>query len=192
MDKLTYNTAIVVIPPADVWPPIQAIRAKHDAKVRRWMPHITLAYPCVPVSHFPAVQERLGVACRDLPAFEVDLADFRTFRHRRGNYTVWLAPKPEAALVELQAVVQRAALGEQLVGGRRQGFQPHLSVGQVQGNVEMQRLVAELQASWQPVRFAVTGVSLIWRGEPPDDVFRVMAMVPFRGRGAQVAAAAGP
>ncbi|NLS92677.1 MAG: 2'-5' RNA ligase family protein [Planctomycetaceae bacterium] len=192
MDKLTYTTAIVVIPPVHVWPPIQAIRTKHDAKARRWMPHITLVYPCMPVSEFQAVQERLALACHDLPAFEVDLAALRTFRHRRGNYTIWLAPKPEAALIELQAVVYRSALGDHFDGGRRQSFQPHLSVGQVQGKAEMLRMVAELQAAWQPVRFAVTGVSLIWRGEPPDDVFRVMAMVPFRGRGAQVAAAAGP
>lgn len=179
MDKLTYTTAIVVIPPQDAWPAIQAIRTKHDAKVRRWMPHITLMSPCIPVSEFPAVQERLEVACRDLPAFEVELAEFRTFRHRRGNYTIWLAPKPEAALVELHAVVQRAALGEQFAGGRRHGFQPHLSVGQVQGKTDMLRLVAELQAAWQLIRFAVSGISLIWRGEPPDDVFQVAAMVPL-------------
>lgn len=43
----------------------------------------------------------------------------------------------------------------------------------------MQRLVAELQAAWQPIRFAVNGISLIWRGEPPDDVFQVAAMVPL-------------
>ena len=133
----------------------------------------------MPVSDFQAVQERLAIACRDLPAFEVELADFRTFRHRRGNYTIWLAPKPEAGLVELQAVVQRAVLGEQSVSGRRQGFQPHLSVGQVQGKADMLRLVADLQAAWQPVRFAVSGVSLIWRGEPPDDVFQVAATVPL-------------
>lgn len=179
MGRLVFTTAIVVIPPQDAWATIQTIRTKHDAKIRRWMPHITLAYPCVPASELPAVQKRLAIACRDLPAFEVDLADFRTFGHRRGNYTIWLAPKPDAALIELQAVVQRAVLGEQSASGRRQGFQPHLSVGQVQGNAEMQRLVAELQAAWQPVRFAVAGISLIWRGEPPDDVFQVAAMVPL-------------
>jgi RNA 2',3'-cyclic 3'-phosphodiesterase len=176
---LPYTTAIVVIPPDDVWPAIQAIRAKHDAKVRRWMPHVTLVYPCVPAAEFQSVQERLEVACRDLPAFEVELAEFRTFRHRRGKYTIWLAPKPNAGLIELQAVVRRAALGEQCAGGRCAGFQPHLSVGQVQGKAEMLRLVAELQAAWQPVRFAVTSVSLIWRGEPPDDVFQVGTTVPL-------------
>ena len=32
----------------------------------------------------------------------------------------------------------------------------------------------------------VIGISLIWRREPPDAVFRVAATVPFRGRGTQV------
>jgi hypothetical protein len=44
MGKLIYTTAIVVIPAENVWPGVQAIRTKHDAKVRRWMPHITLVY----------------------------------------------------------------------------------------------------------------------------------------------------
>jgi hypothetical protein len=43
----------------------------------------------------------------------------------------------------------------------------------------MLRLVSELQAAWQPVRFTVTSVSLIWRGEPPDDVFQVGTTVPL-------------
>ncbi len=179
MGKLVYTTAMVVIPPEDAWPAIQAIRTKHDSKVRRWMPHITLVYPCLPVADFQTAQERLGIACRDIPAFEVELAEFRTFRHRRGNHTIWLAAKSESDLIELQAVVQRAAVGEGFVGGRPPRFQPHLSVGQVQGNAEMLRLVAELQAAWQPVRFVVSGINLIWRREPPDDVFQVAATVPL-------------
>jgi len=78
MSKLTYTTAIVVIPPEGIWPPIQAIRANHDAKLRRWMPHISLAYPFLPVVEFRAVQEGLRIVCRDLPAFEVELAEFRS------------------------------------------------------------------------------------------------------------------
>ena len=38
----------------------------------------------------------------------------------------------------------------------------------------MEQLRAALQTSWQPVSFTVDRVSLIWRGEPPDDVFRVI------------------
>jgi len=39
---LTHTTAIVVVPPRESWAVIQPIRQKHDRKVRRWMPHITL------------------------------------------------------------------------------------------------------------------------------------------------------
>lgn len=44
-------------------------------------------------------------------------------------------------------------------------------------------VVAELQTVWQPVRFAVTSVSLIWRGEPPHDVFQAAATVPLGSEG---------
>jgi hypothetical protein len=45
----------------------------------------------------------------------------------------------------------------------------------------MLRLVAKLQAAWQPLRFVVSGINLIWRSEPPDDVFRVAATVTLGG-----------
>ena len=43
--SLDHKTAAVIITPEDVWGPIQAIRQKHDSKVGRWMPHVTLTYP---------------------------------------------------------------------------------------------------------------------------------------------------
>jgi hypothetical protein len=54
-----------------------------------------------------------------------------------------------------------------------------LSVGQVQGREEMHRLVEELQAGWKPVSFRVEHVSIIWRRDPPDDVFRVAEEIPL-------------
>jgi 2'-5' RNA ligase len=35
------------------------------------------------------------------------------------------------------------------------------------------QLQQTLQAIWQPQFFIVSEISLIWRGAPPDDVFRV-------------------
>ena len=43
--SLDHKAAAVIIPPEDAWGPIQAIRRKHDRKVGRRMPHITLIYP---------------------------------------------------------------------------------------------------------------------------------------------------
>ena len=45
MPNKTHTTAVVLIPPESVQPPIQAIRSVHDRNFLRWMPHITLLYP---------------------------------------------------------------------------------------------------------------------------------------------------
>ena len=47
----------------------------------------------------------------------------------------------------------------------------------------MLRLVDGLRRSWQPITFAVEGVDLICREDPPDDVFRVAHRVPLGGPG---------
>ena len=59
MTQVTHKTALVVIPPESAWPPIQAIRAEHDRKVGRWMPHITLVYPFLPAGEFERAADGL-------------------------------------------------------------------------------------------------------------------------------------
>ena len=55
MAQVTHQTGLVIIPPPAAWPPIQALRAAHDRKLRRWMPHITPIYPFLPAGEFEAV-----------------------------------------------------------------------------------------------------------------------------------------
>jgi hypothetical protein len=46
MPGLTHHTVIAVVPPEQVWGPIQDIRRRHDRQhIRRWMPHVNLLYP---------------------------------------------------------------------------------------------------------------------------------------------------
>lgn len=177
MATVTYTTAIVVIPPQEVWAPIQAIRQQHDRKFRRWMPHITLIYPFRPVDDFPILHEPLTAAVARFPPFDLTLAEFKTFRHRR-DYTIWLKPEPQDPMVELHEVLSKVSLGERS-SSRGDRFQPHLSVGQVQGKDKMERLIEEHQAAWKPLTFKVGRVSLIWRRDPPDDVFRVAEGIPL-------------
>jgi RNA 2',3'-cyclic 3'-phosphodiesterase len=173
MAKKTHTTAVVLIPPSKIWEPIQAIRRTHDRHIRRWMPHITLLYPFRPRDEFAELAHRLSAVCAGIEPLRVELMELRCFRHRRESFTLWLAPEPRAALIRLQALLGSVVPDCDDVTHNRDGFVPHLSVGQVRGERQMITLQETLQAAWQPIAFTAHEISLIWRGEPPDDVFRV-------------------
>jgi 2'-5' RNA ligase len=176
MRPLTHHTAVVLIPPEEIWAPIQAIRRDHDRQYRRWMPHITLLYPFLPREDFHEAAPLLERACAGIAPFKVTLGEFRSFHHRGRRYTVWLAPEPLEPLLGLFAALARAF--PESAGAPRLPFEPHLSVGQT-GRTGLEELVAALQARWQPLSFEAVAVSLIWRHDPPDDVFRVERSFPF-------------
>ena len=50
--KKVYTSACVIIPPKELWGPIQKIRQQYDRQIHRWMPHITLLYPFRPIVEF--------------------------------------------------------------------------------------------------------------------------------------------
>jgi len=173
MPPKTHTSAVVIIPPRELWGPIQAIRRRYDNRVRRWMPHITLLYPFRPWDMFDLLERPLASACRSVEPFEVILGRFRWFEHTPGNFTVWLTAEPAELLRRLHEALWRVVPD---CGDVRQfpgGFTPHLSVGQVRGRAAMEELIESLQSVWRPLSFTVREVALIYRNEPPDDVFRV-------------------
>ncbi len=162
-----------MIPPTEIWPPIQAIREIHDRQVRRWMPHITLVYPFMPRTEFDGLTESLSAACVEVPPFQIKLGEFRSFDHTGRGSTVWLSPEPKDDLVRLQTSLWEVVPDCDEVRKYPGGFKPHLSVGQAMGRPESQELIAALQDGWQPLTFGAQEVSLIWRDDAPDDRFRV-------------------
>jgi RNA 2',3'-cyclic 3'-phosphodiesterase len=178
----THQSAIVVIPPEPLWEPIQAIRRQYDKYVRRWMPHFTMVYPFRPRSQFDDVAKTLTAVCGRVQPFEVSLLLFKYFCHGGSSYTLWLAPDPVEPFVRLQerllSVTPDCIDTSQYAGG----FTPHLSVGQVRDAQQMEHLKDQLQAAWQPLVFKVDSVSLLWRNDPPDDVFRVDRTIPLAGQ----------
>ncbi len=160
-----------MIPPQEVWEPIQAIRRQHDRHLHRWMPHITIRFPFRPLSEFAAARLSLARACSRLTSFPITLATFRTFQHRPGSFTLWLAPEPPQPLIELEA-----ALHAELPNTSRRpnSFTPHLSVGQLK---ERGELIARLQGSWRPLRFDISEIALLHcHGKEP---FRVELTIPL-------------
>ena len=180
MDK-THQTAVVIIPPKSVWTPIQAIRQVHDKQFRRWLPHLTLLYPFAPKRAYKSVLPELAQVGWSQRPFELTFSTFRSFRHARESYTVWLEPEPKAALVALHAALLGALPQFADTGSFKGGFTPHLSVGQVEGAAKLRRLMGELQAGWQPLRFTVGDVVLISRRDPPNDIFQVDQRVALEG-----------
>jgi 2'-5' RNA ligase len=173
MAEKTYKTAVVWIPPQEAWEPIQAIRRQHDRQVRRWMPHVTLIYPFRAPEELDALAPLLAEACRGVEPFDLELREFRFFSHGRGSFTMWLSPEPAEALARLQEALQAAVPDCDDVRRHPKGFTPHLSVGQVRDRRALRGLLADLQAAWRALRCRAEAVSMIRRGDPPDDCFRV-------------------
>jgi 2'-5' RNA ligase len=173
MPEKSYNTAVVVIPPQELWEPIQQIRRQHDRHVRRWMPHINLLYPFRPRSQFAFLAERFASVCHSLSTFTITMREVKYFEHGNGNYTLWLAPEPTEPLRHLLTILQQIVPDCQDTSGHAQGFVPHLSLGQAKGQESFRKLLGTLQREWQTMSFSVSQISMIWREEPPNDTFHV-------------------
>jgi 2'-5' RNA ligase len=177
----SYKTAVVAIPPDQLWGPIQRLRKQHDRQYRRWMPHITLLYPFRPVSAFEQVAPLLTQVCHSLEPFEVKLTRFDLLIHTRRKATIYLIPEPANALKVLQKALLEIVPDCDDVTRFAGGFTPHLSVGQIR-NHEAHTLCDKLQATWQPIAFTLLHVYLIWRNDPPNDVFRIGPVLSLGGQ----------
>jgi 2'-5' RNA ligase len=92
---------------------------------------------------------------------------------------MWLEPEPRDSLVELQSALQNEFPECDHVSRHKNGFTPHLSVGQVRNRAQLEETLADLQMSWLPSKFKVDAIQLIRRFDPPDDVFEVEQVIPL-------------
>jgi len=89
--RTAYTSAVVMMPPPHIWPPLQAIRETHDRGFVRWPPHVTLLYPFVVDEHFAEATEVLEKELASFQPFPLRLSTFNHFKHSKG-YTVWIHP----------------------------------------------------------------------------------------------------
>jgi 2'-5' RNA ligase len=173
MSSKTHQTALAIVPPQEVWRPIQAIREQYDRQFHRWMPYVNLLYPYYPAERFDEAIPRLIAACAQFTPFVVTLGEFRFFRHSSGQSTLWLAPEPKEELIRLQAALQSACPECDDLSRLAAEFTPHLSVGQARSAEEACQLREDWKHTWAPIRFELSAVALLWRRrETPFDVER--------------------
>ncbi len=169
MPSKTHSTAVVIIPPEEVQPPIQSIRRIHDRNFERWMPHITLLYPFTSQSNFDSIKPILAEVTQQMTPLVVKLASFDAFRHSKTS-TLFLIPEPKYEIVALHETLLQSLPEYDDTSRYHGGFNPHLSVGQFQHNL-LSNAKQRLQENWKPVEFLLDSFSLIYRSEKTEDRF---------------------
>ena len=176
MNKV-YTSACVIIPPEEKWPPIQKIRQQYDRQIHRWMPHITLLYPFRPETQFNDLEKDFINKCSKIHSFEITLRNFRYFHHRHQNYTIWLDPEPNNLITQLQAELLKVVPDCDDVNKYKNGFTPHLSVGQIKGKEKLGSIIDILQKSWEDLQFFLNSVYFISRENNKLSKFEIIKKI---------------
>lgn len=164
----TYKSAVVLIPPKSVWPPIQSLRKQYDSRVERWMPHITLLYGFLPDVYFEQAADVISMALKSISPFSATFTEYAFFTHR-ASLTAWLKTDAEAT-EQIQALQARLfslfpQCSEQSHKNKTAGFTPHLTIGQFKSSAysDLGRKMEEKLPTWQPITFPVETIALISR-----------------------------
>ena len=171
--KKVYTSALVIIPPKELWSPIQEIRMKYDRHIKTWMPHITLLYPFVFEAEFELIIEDFMDVCNKSSPFRITLKEFDVFYHGRQNYTFWLRPQPMQSIIELQKLLLRVVPECNDVNLYKDGFVPHLSLGQLNDKNKITSLLENMNKKWNQLSFSVNQIHFISRKPFKDSKFEI-------------------
>jgi 2'-5' RNA ligase len=165
-----HRSAVCIVPPEELWAPIQGIRRLHDKHYKRWMPHINLLYPFWEDEgdNFQEAAETMIAKLRSIQPFQLSLGAFNYFQHNR-SCTMWLDPtEATPQLQALQAALQEAFPKCDDLSTISDSFKPHLSVGQWRNKRETEEAMQSFGASWQSLEFTLKEVFLISRADYND------------------------
>ena len=174
------STAVVIIPPTEIWGPIQDIRKKYDRHIHRWMPHITLLFPFRHQSDFSKLESLFSTTCNKIALFDISCNIFKYFHHGKQKYTFYLAPEPENLIINLQYKLLEIVPECNDVNLYKSGFTPHLSVGQIKGKNNLETLLKNLQTNWVPLKFKITSIYFIVREKPKLSEFKIKKEISLK------------
>ena len=175
-----HSTAVVIIPPKEIWEAIQDIRKKYDRHIHRWMPHITLLYPFRPQSEFNNLESLFSTMCKKIEFFEISCNKFKYFHQGKKNYSLYLNPEPENLVISLQNKLLEIVPECNDVNLYKNGFIPHLSVGQIDGKDNLKIVLKNLQNNWSPLKFKITSIYFIAREKRDLSEFKIKKEISLK------------
>ena len=175
-----YNSAVVIIPPQEKWDSIQEIREIYDRGFNRWMPHITLLYPFRSKTEYITLEKVFSQQCKNLKPVELSFRRFQFFNHGHQNFTLWLDPEPEDLIIDLQAEILKLVPDCNDVNKYKNGFTPHLSVGQIKGKQNLLKVISKLQKNWKDITFLLDKIYFISRENIKTSQFEISTQIQFK------------
>ncbi|MHA2283790.1 MAG: 2'-5' RNA ligase family protein [Promethearchaeota archaeon] len=175
-----YSSAVVIIPPQEIWESIQEIRKLYDRNINRWMPHITLLYPFRPRIQYEDIEKHFSEKCKEIKPFEVSLKHFSFFPLGYQKYTLWIDPEPNNSIINLQGEILKIVPDCNDVNKYKKGFRPHLSVGQIKGKNNLHKTITDLQANWEEIKFMLNKIFFIAREESKNSKFKISKQFQFK------------
>ncbi|KAJ3026097.1 UNVERIFIED_CONTAM: hypothetical protein HDU68_006206 [Siphonaria sp. JEL0065] len=171
------TTALTIVMPGEFHPSINQIRSVNDRAYPRWMPHMNIIFPFVPLEEFDQVAPRLEEGLSSFSSFHIELNTVGFFSQKQ-NATYNLQPSKDQ-LVQFRKLFKAVTAALPEVSIKHAEFTPHLTMGQC----PKQQLDTTLEGmkEWlidNPVSFTLDRVSLIKRSGK-DTPFTVINEVYF-------------
>ncbi|PNY24490.1 Nuclear poly(A) polymerase 4 [Tolypocladium capitatum] len=124
----SYDTALCLIPPRDLWPSLNRVRSLYDQAYATWPPHVNLVYPFVRPEALAEAARVLCLVHLDAHApGRVSLSETDTFTHKGHSTVLRPARSPDAAAISRLRHHICRALGLPSDDG---DYQPHMTVAQ--------------------------------------------------------------
>ena len=105
---------------------------------------------------------------------------FRFFQHSYQKYTLWIDPEPNNSIIELQEEILGIVPNCNDVNKYKNGFKPHLSVGQIKGKNKLSKILDDLQRNWKEVKFNLNEIFFISREESKTSKFKISKQFQFK------------
>ncbi len=174
-----YTSACVIIPPEEIWEPIQKIRRKYDRQINRWMPHINLFYPFIYESQFDKIVEDFKKICYKIEPFKIILRNFKFFQHSSKNSTIWIEPELFILIIQFQQQLLKIIPYCDDLNRFKRGFQPHLSVGQF-NTQKINQTIQNLELNWTKLEFLLKKIFFISRINDRGSYFKIKMKIQLK------------